>query len=138
MSQFGALVTNGQEELASLAYLITMAFIRENGPEMERVGRIYHEGLRALAEKNPELCDGATGDGHMSALSFRRMEDAAAFCRVLNGEMCVDASAQTYKINCPPVVLTKLPLITSEAMVQALLGRMARALEKIRNREEGT
>ena len=138
MSQFGALVTNGQEELASLAYLITMAFIRENGPEMERVGRIYHEGLRTLAEKNPELCDGATGDGHMSALSFRSMEDAAAFCRVLNGEMCVDASAQTYKISCPPVVLTKLPLITSEGMVKALLARMAQALEKIRNREEGT
>ena len=137
MSQFGALVTNGQEELASLAYLITMAFIRENGPEMERVGRIYHESLRALAEKYPELCDGATGDGHMSALSFRRMEDAAAFCRYLNGTLCVDASAQTYKINCPPVVLTKLPLITSESMAAALTARLEQALEHVRGGEEG-
>ena len=128
MSQFGALVTNGQEELASLAYLVTMAFIRENGPAMESVGRFYHEGLERLAEKYPDLCSGAEGDGHMSALSFRRMEQAAAFCAHLNRDLCVDASAQTYKVNCPPVVLTKLPLITSQAMAGRLLELMEQAL----------
>ena len=128
MSQFGALVTNGQEELASLAYLITMAFIRENGKEMERAGRYYHECLGRLAARYPQACDGVAGDGHMSALSFRRMETADAFCRYLNDVLCVDASAQTYKINCPPVVLTKLPLITSETMVDRLTARMEQAL----------
>ena len=135
LSQFGALVTNGQEELASLAYLITMAFIQENGAAMESAGRHYHEGLRRLAEKYPDLCDGVTGDGHMSALSFRRMEQAEAFCKYLNHVLCVDASAQTYKINCPPVVLTKLPLIASESMIDQLTARMEKALMHAQNRE---
>ena len=130
MSQFGALVTNGQEELASLSYLITMAFIRENGEAMEQTGRFYHECLRSLAARYPDLCDGVTGDGHMSALSFRRIEQAAAFCRYLNNNLCVDASAQTYKINCPPVVLTKLPLITSESMAERLTALMEHALQQ--------
>ena len=135
MSQFGALVTNGQEELASLSYLITMAFIRENGAEMERIGRYYHDSLSLLAARYPELCDGVTGDGHMSALSFRRMEQADAFCKYLNRVLCVDASAQTYKINCPPVVLTKLPLITSETMVDQLTARMEKALLHVQSGE---
>ena len=55
--------------------------------ELEQAGFLYTVAGKGcfVAEKNPELCDGATGDGHMSALSFRRLEDAAAFCRVLNG-----------------------------------------------------
>ncbi len=135
LSQFGALVTNGQEELASLAYLITMVFIGENGAQMEETGRFYHESLERLAEKYGELCDGVTGDGHMSALSFRRIGDAGAFCRYLNNVLCVDASAQTYKKNCPPVVLTKLPLITSESMIAQLTARMEKALEHVRKEE---
>jgi hypothetical protein len=52
LSQFGALVTNGQEELASLAYLITMEFIAENGAEIERVGKLYHSAMVELAAKH--------------------------------------------------------------------------------------
>ncbi len=128
MSQFGALVTNGQEELASLAYLITMAFIREEGAEIEAAGKHYHHRLEQLAQRYPDLCDGVTGDGHMSALSFRSMEQANTFCTFLNRVLCVDASAQTYKVHCPPVVLTKLPLIASEQMVDRVTERMERAL----------
>ena len=128
LSQFGALVTNGQEELASLAYLITMAFIQDNGKAIEAAGRYYHESLSRLTEKYPDLLDGVTGDGHMSALSFRCIEQTNAFCKYLNNTLCVDASAQTYKKNCPPVVLTKLPLITTPAMMDVLTVRMEEAL----------
>ncbi len=131
LSQFGALVTNGQEELASLAYLITMAFIQENGAAIEENGRFYHDSLRRCAEKHPALLDGVTGDGYMSALSFRRMEDASLFCKYLNSVLCIDASAQTYKKNCPPVVLTKLPLITTPVMMEILISRMEAALEHV-------
>ena len=34
----------------------------------------------------------------------------------MNNVHCVDISAQTYKPNCPPVALTKLPLIVTESM----------------------
>ena len=128
MSQFGALVTNGQEELASLAYLITMAFISANGAETDRVGKRYHEALRSLADKYGELLEGVAGDGFMSALVFRDIKAAGAFSAYLNGVLCVDASAQTYKPNCPPAVLTKLPLITSESMADRVAALMEEAL----------
>lgn len=40
LSQFGALVTNGQEDLASLAYLVTMTFVSQNGAQ-DRSGRCW-------------------------------------------------------------------------------------------------
>ena len=45
LNQFGALVTNYQEELTSLAYLITMVFAEENEEHMEMIGEYYEKGL---------------------------------------------------------------------------------------------
>lgn len=128
LSQFGALVTNGQEELASLSYLITMEFLKENGGEIADNGRYYHDQLEKLAQKYPGILTGAEGDGLMSALCFADVEKAAAFCQYLNRVLCVDASAQTYKPNCPPVVLTKLPLITTRTMIGSLIALMDKAV----------
>ncbi len=130
LTQFGALVTNGQEELASLAYLVTMEFLAANGPAMEAVGRHYHAGAAALAARHPAVCAGVEGDGHMTALSFADVAHAAAFCQAMN-RRCVDISAQTYKPNCPPVALTKLPLITSEAMADRLLALFEEELQRL-------
>ena len=47
----------------------------------------------------------------------------------------VDISAQTYKPNCPPVALTKLPIITTETMALSLVNKMDRCL---RSMEEET
>lgn len=129
LSQFGALVTNGQEELASLAYLVTMAFLQANGPDVQETGRMYHEQMVALAAAYPALCEGAAGDGHMTALCFRSVEDVTAFCRRMNQEHCVDISAQTYKPNCPPTALAKLPLITTPSIVALLLARFREVLD---------
>lgn len=134
LSQFGALVTNGQEELASLAYLITMEFITANGSFIEDTGRYYHECVRTLAQQYPEICMGVEGDAHMTAICFRTVEDTVKFTGFMNKELCMDVSAQTYKPNCPPVALTKLPLITTPAMVDKLLGLFAAALDKASGR----
>lgn len=120
LSQFGALVTNGQEELASLAYLVTMEFIAQNGGHISRTGRYYHEKVEALAKKYPSVLTGVEGDAHMTALCFTHVEAAVDFCSRMNRERCVDVSAQTYKPNCPPVALTKLPLIVTEEMADRL------------------
>ena len=128
LSQFGALVTNGQEELASLAYLITMAFIEANGPHIRDTGRLYHEEMQGLAARHPDLCVGTAGDAHMTALHFHRVEDATAFCRRMTQTYCVDISAQTYKPNCPPAALTKLPLITTPDMARRLVALFEAAL----------
>lgn len=130
LSQFGALVTNGQEELASLAYLITMEFITANGAFIEESGKYYHDQTKALAAKYPEICIDVEGDAHMTAICFATVEDAVKFTGIMNKELCVDVSAQTYKPNCPPVALTKLPLITTPTMADKLLVLFDKALKK--------
>lgn len=131
LSQFGALVTNGQEELASLAYLITMEFINANGAFIEASGKYYHDRTVELVKKYPEICIGVEGDAHMTAICFGNVEDAVKFTGIMNRELCVDVSAQTYKPNCPPVALTKLPLITTPTMADKLLQLFDKALERI-------
>lgn len=131
LSQFGALVTNGQEELASLSYLITMEFLRVNGAHVTQVGQAYHEGELALMKKHPALIHSVEGDAHMSTLNFHCVEDAVEFCRRLQLLDCIDISAQTYKPNCPPAVLTKLPVIVTHDMVDMLLGRFDKCLTRM-------
>ena len=53
LHQFGALVTNGQEELASLAYLITMAFVEANGAYVAALGDYYNEKLARAGGRVP-------------------------------------------------------------------------------------
>lgn len=131
LNQFGALVTNGQEELASLAYMITMAFIKANGEHIEAVGKYYHNAMKAVALRHPTIADGVTGDAHMSAICFKDAQAVTAFCKEMNNNCCIDISAQTYKPNCPPVALTKLPLIVSESIVDGLVATIDRCLSKL-------
>ena len=59
------------------------------------------------------------GDGHLVGLHFHTVADAAAFAEALNAR-CIDSSAQLYKANCPPAVLLKPPVISSEKTVRFL------------------
>lgn len=129
--QFGALVTNGQEELASLAYLITMEFIKVNGVHMADVGNYYHNEAKKMISRHPKIADGVEGDGHMTALCFKTAEEVTAFCGKMNNVCCIDISSQTYKPNCPPVALTKLPLIVSKKMVDNLIQTMEQCINAV-------
>ncbi len=131
LNQFGALVTNGQEELASLAYLITMEFVSENGDEVEKMGNMLEEGVRALAEKYPEILPPPEGLGHLSAIHFNSVEKAAEFTKIMN-DMCVDISAQLYKPDCPPAVLLKPPVITNETVLGVILEKIEEGLLKLK------
>ena len=120
LNQFGALVTNGQEELAALAYLITMNFMYENGDEVDRLGKRFENGLREIARRHSDVVIGVEGRGHLAALHFRSVEAAAAFADKMV-EHCIDASAQIYKANCVPAMLMKPPIISSDATVDYIL-----------------
>jgi acetylornithine/succinyldiaminopimelate/putrescine aminotransferase len=130
LNLFGALVTNGQEELASLAYLITMAFARANGPYIRGLGELYENAVRELGRKYPRLITAVEGQRHLSTLFFATAEQTVAFCKHLaaNG---IDTSAQTYKADCPPAALTKLPLIATPAVVTTLIHHMDNALSQL-------
>lgn len=121
LNQFGALVTNGQEELASLAYLVTMHFSAANGPLIAQLGKHFENGLAELARRHAGKVARTEGLGHLAAIHFHSLDEAKAFAGALNAR-CVDASAQIYKRNCPPAVLLKPPIIASREVLDALLG----------------
>lgn len=134
LAQFGALVTNGQEELASLAYLITMAFVAANAAHIDGVGDYLHRRLAELAERFPADLAGVTGDGLMAGLQFHDGGRAVEFCRTLERDHGIDTSVQAYKPSAPPVALIKLPVITDVSTVDVLVGRMSLVLD---GRDEG-
>ena len=117
LNQFGALVTNGQEELASLSYLITMTFMQANGDFVEKYGNLLMQELCAVQQRHPEALNKVEGRGHLIGLQFADVTKAAEFSEKLNARY-IDSSAQLYKANCPPAVLIKPPVISSEATVR--------------------
>lgn len=127
LPQFGALVTNGQEELASLSYLITLEWTRANSEVTRRIGDDYESRLRAFADRHSDSIAGVEGNRHLSALRFRDLPTAKAFVARLTVRG-LDLSVQTYKADAPPVVLTKIPLISDAATAEAILKRMEEAM----------
>lgn len=130
LNQFGALVTNGQEELASLAYIITMEFVGENGEEITRMGKVIEEKTGALVSKFPELLEKTEGLGHLIAIHFKKVEKAAEFTKIINSK-CVDISAQLYKADCPPGALLKPPLIADEVVVDVMIEKIEEAIAEL-------
>ena len=128
LPQFGALVTNGQEELAALAYLITMRWARANAAATRAVGDYYEARMRRFAEAHPEKISAVEGKRHLTTLFFRGLESAKAFAGELN-RRGLDISTQTYKADCPPAVLTKIPLIATPAVVDFIIEQMAVAID---------
>jgi acetylornithine/succinyldiaminopimelate/putrescine aminotransferase len=130
LNQFGALVTNGQEELASLAYLVTMEFVQANGDEIARMGAEIESLFEGLAARHPSLIQKIEGKGHLQAIHLREAKKAIAFVRRLQ-DRCIDISAQTYKANFPLAALLKLPLVFSEKALARLVAEMDTALSEL-------
>jgi acetylornithine/succinyldiaminopimelate/putrescine aminotransferase len=130
LNLFGALVTNGQEELASLAYLITMEYAAANGDEIQRLGDYFEAQLNKIERLHPVLVKKIEGRGHLAAIHFDTVETAVSFTKIMNAH-CIDVSAQTYKANCPPAALLKLPLITSEAAMDFIIEKIDDALRSL-------
>lgn len=132
LNQFGALVTNGQEELASLAYLITMEFEQANESPIREMGAYLEGILKDIQAKYPDIIEKIEGKGHLAAIHFRTIEGVVEFADKLNGRG-IDISAQTYKANCPPAALIKLPLVATRTVMDFLKEKMLQALEEQRS-----
>ena len=130
LPQFGALVTNGQEELSSLAYLITLRWAQANAPVTAAVGEYYEGRLSDLAEAHPGLIECIQGRRHMQGIYFADLAPAKAFVQHMQQGGC-DISVQTYKEGCPPSALTKLPLTAGYEVVDFLIERMRQALARV-------
>ena len=130
LNLFGALVTNGQEELASLAYLITLLFIEENKAYIREVGDYYQTELQSLARRYPSAIECVQGYRHLSSLFFHSVDKTVKFTSHLV-DAGIDISAHTYKVNCPPAALTKIPLISTPKMVDFLIAKMDESLRRL-------
>jgi acetylornithine/succinyldiaminopimelate/putrescine aminotransferase len=130
LPQFGALVTNGQEEIASLAFLVTMAFARANRDVIAGVGEYYEQQLSALAGRHAGVVQKIEGRRHLASLFFRDKGRLSRFVSMLNGDG-IDISVQSYKASCPPSCLTKLPLIATAKTVDFIAARMVAALKAL-------
>ncbi len=130
LPQFGALVTNGQEELASLSYLVTMRWAEANAGVTSDVGEYYERGLKDLASRFNTVIASIEGRRHLAGVYFLDLDPAKTFAERLN-KSGLDISVQTYKAGCPPSALTKLPLTTTHEMVDWILERMEDALQSV-------
>ena len=131
LPQFGALVTNGQEELASLAYLITMRWAEANADKTRAVGDEYQVRLRDLARKYRRHMAAVDGRRHLASLVFHELGGAKAFVKhLVDGGL--DISVQDYKKDdCPPAAMTKLPLIAGHEVVDTVISRADEALAQL-------
>jgi acetylornithine/succinyldiaminopimelate/putrescine aminotransferase len=130
LPQFGALVTNGQEEIASLAFLVTMAFARANSAFIRAVGEHYEKSLGELAVRHPSIVEKTEGRRHLASLFFRDTDKLTRFVAALT-HGGIDISVQSYKAKCPPSCLTKLPLVTTPKTVDYIVGKMDSALKSL-------
>ena len=130
LNLFGALVTNGQEELASLAYLITMAFVKANKTYISTIGDDYFSALQSLARKYPSLIDRIEGHRHLASIFFNSVDTTVRFISLLV-DAGIDISAHTYKAECPPAALTKIPLVATPKMVEFLVAKMDETLARL-------
>ena len=117
---FGALITNGQEELTNLSYLITMQFIDDQAEELARLQNRWDTTGQALAKEYPDVLTAAEGLGFLASLQFADAQQAGVFAKKLSGR-CIDTSAQLYKANCPPAALFKLPIIMQDSDLDILI-----------------
>ncbi len=132
LPQCGALVTHGQEELASLACLVTMRWAISNREITRQIGDYYASRLRELVGQFPKIVVGVDGCRHLSCLRFQDAGTATSFARLLVARG-LDVSAQICQAGCPSSVFTKLPLIAGYEVADFVLGQMTGALREMGN-----
>ncbi|MDX2111597.1 MAG: aminotransferase class III-fold pyridoxal phosphate-dependent enzyme [Verrucomicrobiota bacterium] len=129
MAQFGALITNGQEELASLAYLVTAHWAVANAEHTTALGEYFQSQLLTLADRHAKIIKGINGHRHLAAIMFTDLSLAKSICSQLNA--CgLDISTQAYKSDCPPAALLKLPLITDKLAIDSVVTILDSVLSK--------
>ena len=91
-------------------------------PPRLRTGCVYWLVVRLKILKK-DLRDGRV------TLRVETLDDVWHVKHLVDGGL--DISVQTYKADCPPVALTKLPLIAGHEAVDMVISRMAEALDQL-------
>ena len=129
LALFGALVTNGQNEISSLAYLITMEFAQANGRHITEIGDYLNEQATERLRKY-DCFDEIEGKGLLMAVKFKDLKTVDDFGHALT-KYGYELSVQSYKPNCPPAAISKMPITSSRHLVDSLIDAMEHAIQDI-------
>lgn len=129
LNLFGALVTNGQNELSSLAYLITMEFAQANGKHMEEIAAYFAQQMRAQLGQR-RCFTRINGDSLLLAVELADLEKIKRFSEELS-RRGFEVSVQLYKPNCPNAAISKLPITANQALIDTFIEAMDEALTLI-------
>ena len=105
-----------------------MRWAAANAAMTRAVGDYYFHKLEMLAKRFPGQIVRIEGKRHLVGICFQALKPARAFVQHLNAAG-LDISVQTYKADCPPVALTKLPLIADFTVVDWVVEQMQFALK---------
>ena len=128
LEQYDAISTNGNASLAALVALSNMALIRRERERIERVSRRLEGGFRRIAADFPDVIESANGKGLLAGLKLRDREDALSFHKALVERglwLRVHAYHEGHR-----TILTKCPLVVTEAIVDWLLQALRDTLSK--------
>jgi acetylornithine/succinyldiaminopimelate/putrescine aminotransferase len=81
LAQYDAISTNGNAALAAYLGLGCIALIEHEAGRIAEVGAHLHSRMSELCCEFPDLLQEVRGEGHMTGLKFRRVEDALGFHR---------------------------------------------------------
>ncbi len=121
LETYDAISTNGSAPLPCFVALCCLDRIAAGADRISAVGDRFEKGMHGLAAEFADRLVDARGRRHMMGLKFRRVEDALGFHRrAVAAGLWVRAHAYHAGHS---TVLTKLPLVADEAIVDFILAK---------------
>ena len=126
LATYDAISTNGSAALPCFVALCCLDRIEAEADRTAAVGDRFEKGMGALAKEFAGLLRDARGARHMMGLKFGRVEDALdVHARAVAAGLWVRAHAYHAGHS---TVLTKLPLVADEAIVDFILSKFRELL----------
>jgi acetylornithine/succinyldiaminopimelate/putrescine aminotransferase len=127
LAQYDAISTNGNAALAALVALANIELLQRHGPEVNRTQAYYYQKLCGLAGEFPDRITAVHGNGAMTGLKFRDVNDALTFHK-----RCVESGlwlrVHAYHAG-HSTILCKFALCLEPAVVDEFIRRLRRLLE---------
>jgi acetylornithine aminotransferase len=128
LEQYDAISTNGSAALPALVALASLELIRDRAANITATARRIQLGFQQLVAEFPNVLQAAHGRGHLAGLKFRRVQQAKHFQALALADGLwtrVHAYHAGHR-----TVLTKLGLLADDLIVDFVLARFRRLLQK--------
>jgi acetylornithine/succinyldiaminopimelate/putrescine aminotransferase len=127
LETYDAISTNGSAALPCYVALCCLEMIEAEGDSIASVGEHYMGRMQDLAREFRDVVEYAPGRRHMMGLKFRRVDDALSFHRrAVDSGLWVRVHAYHEGHS---TVLTKLPLVADETVVDFIVDRFRSLLQ---------